>query len=221
MRDIRFISIADAIEIQDYYEIEDSSPRVVKITASQGMGYANRVYVNGLGTETFTILSNTALLVTLPDDAQSVALDELEFSVSSSRLTSRKGRTTLSFGTTKNISSVSGIQKLIQQVVKDLLSDISSNRFSLSDGGGLLASLGSVSFTPSAANKIAASIQASISNTQTSIQNNQVGQKLPAEERLLSLEVSSIDFNESTGTASAGIRLVSYAGVDFTIPLAL
>jgi len=221
MRDIRFISIADTIEILDYYEVEGSSPRVVKIIAAGGVGYANRVYVNGLGTEAFTILSNTALLLTLPDDAQSVALGELEFSVSSSMLTSRKGRTSLSFGTTKHISSVAGIEKLIQQVVKDLLSDVSSNRFSLSDGGGLVSSLGSVAFTPSAANKIASSIQASISNTQTSIQNNQVGQKLPADEKLLSLEMSSIDFNESTGTASAGIRLVSYAGVDFTIPLAL
>ena len=49
MRDIRFISIADTIDILDYYEIEGSSPRVVKIITGGGTGYANRVYVNGLG----------------------------------------------------------------------------------------------------------------------------------------------------------------------------
>ena len=221
MRDIRFISISDAIQVLDYFEIEDSSPRTLKIIADSGMQYANRVYINGLGTNAFTVVSGVALLVTVPDAAKSLTISEMDVSVSSSRLTSRKGRTTLNFGPTKVLSSVSGIQKLVQQVVKDLLSDVSSNRFDTAAGGGLLKSLGSVSFTPTAANKISASIQAAVSNTSATFQRNQLGSSAPAEEQLLSLEVASVNFDETTGTAFATIRLVSFAGVDFTIPLAL
>ena len=221
MRDIRFISIADAIEVLHYFEVEDSSPRTLKVIAMAGMGYANRVYINGLGVDDFTILSNTSLLVTVPESAQTLTVGEMEVSVTSSRLTSRDGRTSLSFGPTRVISSVSGIQKLVQQVVKTLLSDVSSNRFSLADGGGLVRDLGSVTFDQASSNKIAASIQASIANTASTIMRHQMGQLVPAEEKLLSLEISTINFDDTTGTASASVRLVSYAGINFTIPLSL
>ena len=221
MRDLRFISISDAIKIRDYYEVEDSSPPTLKIVTDGGVRYANRVYINGLSINSFTVLNDYSLLVTIPEDARAIAVSEMVVSVSSSRLTSRVGRTSLNFGPTKVLTSVSGIQKLVQQVVKELLSDVSSNRFNTADGGGLVKSLGSVAFTPSAASKISASIQASVSNTLATFQRNQLGSSIPADERLLSLEVSSVNFDESTGTANATIRLVSFAGVNFTIPLAL
>lgn len=221
MRDLRFIAISDAIQILSTVEVEGTSSRTLKITSTGGMGHANRVYINGLGIDAFTILSRTSLLVTLPSTLSTTDLGEMDISVSSSTLTSTKTPSALGFGTTRSIKSIEGIQKLVQQVVKTLLSNIGSNRFSPSSGGSLVASMRGLSLSSSATARISSVIQAAVNSTSNTIMAAQVSQKIPADEKLLSLSVNSINFDASSDEVSAGITLLTYAGSNFTIPLAL
>jgi hypothetical protein len=221
MRDLRFIAVSDAIQILDTSEVEGTSARTLKIISTGGMAHANRVYINGLGIDAFTILSRTSLLVTLPSTLDTVDLADMDISVSSSTLTSTKTPSSLSFGTTRSIKSVEGIQKLIQQVVKTLLSNIGSNRFSPYSGGGLIAGMRGVTMDRGASARISSVLQAAVNSTLETITSAQVGQVISADEKLLSLSVNSLNFDSSSTEVSAGITLITYAGTNFTIPLAL
>ena len=221
MRDFQFISVSDAIQIVSTTEVEGSSTRTLKITAKGGVGYANRVYINGFGIDSFTILSRTSLVVTLPTSLEDVEITDMDISVSSSRLTSTRTPSTLSFGPSREIRSIEGIQKLIQQVIKTLLSDIGSNRFSTAAGGNLLATLKGTNLDSSSSAKISSLLQASVASTLSTVSAGQTGQRLPADEKLLTLELTAVVFDPAGTEVTAGITLTTYAGNSFSIPLAL
>jgi len=222
MRDLRFITLTDAIPVVAISEVPTSdSSRMLRLVTDGGVEYTSRVYINDLGIDTFTVTSTRVLLVTLPSVLGSIDISEMDVSISSSRRTSTLEPVELNFGTTKAIGSVEGIEKLVQQVVKSLLSNSGSNRYSTMEGGDLLKGLSGAELTPSGRSKVASIIQSAVTQTQSDIVLNQTSQRMPSDERLLSLELVGVDFDDLSQTASARVKLTTYAGSSYSIPLAL
>jgi len=218
-RDLRFIAVVDSIEILNVEELEGVANRTLRISCNGGVRYANRVYVNDFGVNDFTVISDTALLMEVPSVAEDLEVTEMDLVVTSSAVTSTS-KVELVFAPTKNVGSVEGIQKLIQQVVKILLSEKASNRFAPAEGGGLLSSLGSGMGDESSA-RLATAVQEAVTATSEHIIAAQTSSRVSLEERLLSLTMTGLSFNSSTQEVSATLRLITYAGSDFRLPITL
>ena len=220
MKDIQFISIVDSLSISKIEEVDGSSPRSIDIYGDKGLKYAKRVSINAIGVDSFTVLSSNVLRVVLPDQAASLPITEIQASVLSSRLSSTRA-VSLEFAPTMNLTHVEGIQKLVQQVVKLLLSGRGSNSFAPSDGGGLVSALG-LSLSPSNSTAIATALSQAVSRTQATMTSSQNSlRSSPRSERLLSMTLLGIEFSEDTGEVSANIKIVSQAGESFSLPLVL
>ena len=218
-RDLRFIAVVDSIEILSVEELEGVANRTLRISCNGGVRYANRVYVNDFGVNDFTVISDTALLMEVPSVAEDLEVTEMDLVVTSSAVTSTS-KVELVFAPTKNVGSVEGIQKLIQQVVKTLLSEKASNRFAPAEGGGLLNSLGG-GMGADAGARLATAVQEAVTATSEHIIAAQTGSSVSLEERLLSLTMTGLSFNSSTQEVSATLRLITYAGSDFRLPITL
>jgi len=218
--DFQFISVVDKLQVTGVTDIEGAIPRTVRVTGTRGFQSAQRVEINDFGIDSFIVVSDTVLLVAPGDTLNSVPVFDMNIEVLSGELTSLNS-VRLVFGPTKRTREVSGVQKLIQQVVKSLLSDGRSNRFDTSEGGDLLQSIGK-SLSPSASAQISTALALSVSRTQEIFLAAQaVSTNLDATERLLSLELMGVQFNSASLEVEAQIRLVTLAGQSISVPLTL
>jgi hypothetical protein len=218
--DFQFISVVDKLQVTGVTDIEGAIPRTVRVTGTRGFQSAQRVEINDFGIDSFIVVSDTVLLVAPGDTLNSVPVFDMNIEVLSGELTSLNS-VRLVFGPTKRTREVSGVQKLIQQVVKSLLSDGRSNRFDTSEGGDLLQSIGK-SLSPSASAQISTALALSVSRTQEIFLAAQaVSTNLDATERLLSLELLGVQFNSASLEVEAQIRLVTLAGQSISVPLTL
>jgi phage baseplate assembly protein W len=119
------------------------------------------------------------------------------------------------------VKKISGFQKLVQQVVKLLLTNAGSNKYNLAEGGDLVRVIGS-SLAPSARSRISTAITQAVTTTEEQIVATQAGIRgLPSSERLLSLVFTGVLFDETAGEARATIRVNTFAGRSVTVPLTL
>ena len=218
--DLQILQMVDTLQVLEFEEVAGSSPRAVDVLGVGGMLSASSVYVNGLSVPNFEILSDYYLRVTLDPPFSDTPVSGMDISVASNKLTSTRA-VTLVFGfPMTSMSRVSGIMKLVQQVLKCLLSDGGSNRYSPSDGGGLVQMIGG-SMTEDASARVGSAVANAISTTSDLVISAQANESLPDDEKLLALSLSGVSFNSSDQSVYASIRLVTYAGTIITIPLPL
>lgn len=219
-RDIQFISLVDDLVVVDVAEVTGATVRTVRVQGRTGFRSATRVEVNGYKIDTFTITSDKVILLVLPDGLSDVVTSEMGVVIYSSRW-SGQHRVRLVFGLTQNSKAVSGVEKLVQQVVKGLLSTSGSNRFSREEGGGLLSSLGST-ISPNARGQVAAAVAQAVNITETNLISAQAGESsLGMNEKLLKLQLLGLDFIEAEMEVRAIVRLQTMAGATLNIPLTL
>lgn len=217
--DIQFVALVNEFQLLRIEEIADAIPRTLRIVGRGGFNTAQRVLINDYGLDTFTRVSDTVLLVNPPSLFDAVTVGQMKVSVVSGSYTG--GRARLLFGPTKNVRKVTGLQKLVQQIVKTLLSNVGSNKFSRSDGGGLVQSLGD-GMSASGKSKVSALVATAVSSTESQVIAAQTGATgLTASERLLSLSLEGVEFNSAAQEVNATIKLLSYAGKSVSFPLTL
>lgn len=220
-RDFQFISVVDDLQVVGVEEIADAIPRAIRVIGDRGFNSAQRVEINSFGVDDFIIVSDTLLLVSPPDSVfGAVSADQMRVVVVAGQLTStRKAR--LVFGPTRRTRTVEGTQKLIQQVVKEFISDVGSNRFRPGDGGNILRMFGKT-LTSAGQTEIAAALSQGASRVQEAFLTRQaLSRKLQPSERLLKFEVSGVQFNAAASEVVAQLRLVTFVGRSFEIPLVL
>tara|TARA_Y100000034_G_scaffold31466_2_gene38472 strand:- start:753 stop:1415 length:663 start_codon:yes stop_codon:yes gene_type:complete len=217
--DIQFLSIADDIRVISAVEVEGADPRALRLVCDGDVRYAKTVSINDLDIADFSAVSDRALLVVLGDRFEGTTVGQMTFTIISSRWTSGQ-RVRLVFTPTLNVTRVRGIQKLVQQVLKSLLSNSGSNRFNKSEGGDVLRALG-LTLDPNSKAQIAAVFTEAASRTEEQIISAQVGRSLPASERLLSFSFSRVSFNPESQQAVAYLSLITYAGQTVSVPLVL
>ncbi len=219
--DFQFITLVDDLEVIEVTELDGSVPRTISVFGGPGFAGAQRVEINDLGVDSFQVASDRLLLVQPPDTPfGDIPASQMSVAVLSGELTqTRKSR--LTFTPTLRTRQVSGIQKLVQQVVKELLSDIGSDRFDPSAGGDLVRAIGET-LSPSGQSQVATILSQGASRVQDSFLAAQANDsRLTADERLLALELDRVQFNLEEASVTASLRLVTYGGQSFEIPLIL
>lgn len=219
-RDIQFVSMVDNLQVTGVEEIEGAIPRTLRVTGTRGFNSAQRVIINDYGLDTFTLVSDSTLLVAPGPVFDQVPVGQMDVVVVSGSLTSTN-RVRLLFGPTKKTRSVSGGQKLVQQIIKSLLTNTRSNRFNTSEGGNLLKGLGD-SLSLESSSKIAAVLSDAVSTTERQFFGAQANARnLPTSERLLSLTLGDVVFDSGRLEVTASIRLVTFSGRAISFPLTL
>lgn len=218
--DLQYISLVNELQLVRIEEITGADPRSLRIVGRGGFNTAQRVVINDYGLDNFTLVSDTVIVVDLPDLFEDVPAAQMTFAVVSGQYTGI-GKARLVFGPTLHVRKVSGLQKLIQQVVKVLLSKIGSNKFNPGQGGGLVEALGD-NLSPSGKSKISAAVAMAITNTEAQVIAAQTGAlSISASERLLSFTLVGIEFVGESQSVNAILKLTSYAGRTVSFPLTL
>jgi hypothetical protein len=217
--DLQFLSIADDIRVVSSTEVAESDPRAIRLVCDGDVRYAKSVEINGLAVANFSVISGRTLLIFPGDTFAETTVGQMTITITSSRWTSGN-RVRLVFSPTINVTKVEGVQKLIQQVVKSMLSNSGSNRFNISEGGDILRALG-LTLDPNAKAQIAAVFTEAASRTEQHYIAAQSGRLLPPSERLLSFKFSKIAFDQGSQQAVAYLSLITYAGQAVSVPLVL
>jgi len=218
--DIQIISLVDDLQVLSVTEVEGAVPRTLRVEGGGGFQNAQRVVINDFGVDTFVVVSNTSLLVAPGSTFDAVSVDSMTIAVVSSALTG-VDRARLVFNPTVRLKAVSGTQKLIQHVVKVLLTNMGSNKFRTQEGGGLLK-LTAFPLTPAAQPRLVTALSQALVATETQITAAQATQRsLAADERLLSLSLGGVSFNSGTLEVVAQFRLLTFQGSSVSIPLVL
>ena len=218
--DVQIISLVDEFSVVRQSEIDGADPRTLRIVGRGSFLSAQRVFINDYTVDSFTIVSATVLLVNPPSLFDNTEVQNMKVSVASGEYTG-VDRARLIFGPTKNVRAVSGLQKLVQQIVKTLLTTSGTNKFDTAYGGDLLREIGT-SFTAEAGPRVSAAVARAVSTTEESMIVSQVNESgLSAEERLLRLTLDSVVFDSASLEVRATVKLVTYAGNTIDIPLTL
>lgn len=218
--DVQVISLVDEYQIISTAEIEGAEPRAIRIVGRGGFNDAQRVIINDYGVDSFSIITDTILIVYPPSLFDNLTVGQMKFSVVSGSYSGGKSAR-LVFGPTKNVKRVSGLQSLVQKVVKTFLSNSNSNKFNLGEGGDLLRSLGG-SMSIESKSRITALVAQAVDQTEAQVLSSQANVRgLAASERLLSFKLVEVNFLPDRLEVVAKVRLVTYAGKSVDIPLTL
>ena len=223
MRDLQIISLVDDLQLSSVTELAGAATRTLVLTGTGGFRYISRVSINDYGIDVYTVVSDRILYVPLPTIFETVSIAEMDITLISSKRSATNATTPLrlSFGPTKKVGSVSGIQKLIQHVTKVLLTNAGTNRFAPSEGGSLVRSL-SLNLSEENRPAITAALATAISTTEKYILQSQASMtNLPLSERLLSFSLVGITFNPIAAEIKATINVRSFQGSSVTLPLTL
>ena len=221
MRDIQFITLADKIivnSVQDKGSSVTLSVRPIATFISSIEITDEDIGLVIVPANAITILSSTELRFTKPAELSSSNFEQVLYKFITSEVTNTD-RSELIFNPTKRVVSVSGTQKLIQQIVKVLLTNSSSNVYNPEEGGDVMSFLGEVSGSPDPQTLIAP-VEDAVQKTKEFIIKEQLGKSIPASERLLSLSIT--DYNVSLeGYLDIKIRVQTLSGDSINIPLSI
>ena len=218
MDDLQFITLADTLSLVQITDLGSSTgSRRLRLYVLPSVLYLSRVLVNDYEISTFALSGYNNVILTLPTNLSDIDITSAEIILSSSRITDTS-KATLIYGTgSSKIKAVSGVQKIVQQITKILLTNIGSNRFAVEEGGNLLSNLG-VATGSSVKDAVAIALSDAIKRTEAYILKKQIGLSMPSNERLLSLTLSSVIFDEFN-SATARVSLRTFAGTTFTLPI--
>lgn len=219
MRDLQFIVLSDNLPITSVTELSGESVRTIRVEGTGNFSYAKKVTINDFAVPDFTLVSRSVIYVRPPTSFDNVAVADMDVVVFSSQLTDSTSAL-VEFDLTDTFTSVEGIQKLAQQVLKTLISTTQTNRFSITEGGSLVKNL-SGSLNPDESSTIAAQLSRSISDTKTFYLESQVGSNLPTDERLLDLTLNSLEFDSSSLEVRATVKMVAFSGGSEILPITL
>ena len=219
MKDLQFVILSDLIDILSVSELAGQATRTLKIEGNGDFTYTKKVSINDFSLSEFTVVSKTVLHVPLPDQFSSLSVGEMYVAVFSSQLSSA-GKARLEFDLTTRFTSVSGPQKLAQQVLKTLISTAKTNRFNEEEGGSLTKVLGGT-MDPAKSAQVASAVARAVADTKTFYTRVQAASGLPANERLLDLSLSSVEFDSTTLEVRATLRLLTFSGESELLPLTL
>ena len=221
MDDLRLAYLRDQVRVVRVRERTVEGVREFVLTVDHGAREASRVTVNGFDAD-FSVQDSVTVVADAPRQVLATSLSSLDFEVHSTVFTGGYAvRLDLEVGIYS--TAVSGIQKLVQEVLLDLLSTPGSDAFDLDRGGGILGKLGMLTSGPRAAGDIVGAILLGVRSTAESIKRRQrsaVGSgTIPSEERLASLEIGTANVQVEADSLSVTIRVVNEAGQSAMIPL--
>jgi hypothetical protein len=206
--DFQVIYPAEAIVVTHIQELPSASPRQIDVLG-QDFRAVDEVIINGQESPSVTILSQNRLIATVPEGVGSDPVQTV--SVLSNRLTLTKS-SMLRFRLGDVTQKTRGIMKLMQLFLKLLFTRPGRDIFAKPLGGDALRSLGRT-FSKSEGGSIVSEFIIAVDRASRQIVALQARDTtLPRDERLLSAQVLSAQFDNELGGLIVSVELTNQAG---------
>ena len=220
MDDVRVFFMQDAVTVLSVTSVVVSGVRQFTLRVDAGAREAVRVLANGIDSD-FQVLGDTTLLVTPPGGLQDVLPDGIEFEVHSTHFTGRK-QVRLSFELGRFSERVSGIQKLVQEVLLDMLSTAGSDPYLPRRGGSILSQLGLQTSSSTTVTDVLSSLALAAQRTEERMRASRgagLTTQVPREELLDALDVRDAVVDPDSGRVQVSLGIRNLAGTSLTVPL--
>ncbi len=189
--------------------VPGSVPAVLNIEGSK-LTRVFEVRINDVLSPDVMIISSRRILAQIPSQISSTSLIRT-VELLGSEPTSREPAK-LFFEIGKTSKQVEGITKLVQQVLKWMLTTPGRDLFDPAFGGGFLKHVGRT-ISRNNAGSLMTDLTVGLSQTQAQIIEFQTQDpSIPNEERLLSLDIVDAFFDKDSASIFVGIRIKSVAG---------
>lgn len=182
-------------EVEGIYlpELGSALPLVLRLTG-KNFDKATDTLINGVQVQ-FSVLNKTTILATLPSNLNRQPITSIQV------LNDRANFSNTSMFTYElgnRLGTISGINKVIAQYLKVLMTTAGTDSFDKSLGGNLQKLPGSVSRAPYA---FLTKVALTLTNVANDIRQRQFNLAMPNEEKLQSVEVLYIDFVKGDPTS--------------------
>lgn len=209
MKDIRIVSSKQLLKISSIAPIREFLPPSAVILG-ENFNLAQEIVFNGVTTTEFAILSPTRIIFPIPESEIGLPLQSIKVYSSPLKIT---GSAELNLTVGSPSTACSGIERLIQAWILIFLSTPGSDIWDLSGGGGGRALIGNA--TDRDHGGAASSLAMAVEKTKEELLRLQAKDpRIPPAERLLSCELSSINFDEGTTVLSGVISIRNMIGDD-------
>lgn len=204
MIDFKIVQARTILDVYSIAPIRGFNPPSVVVLGSK-LNAVSEILYNGVPATEFFVSSDTRLVVRIPQSQ--VGKDLIEFKAFANVSILNKSAA-ISLELTKPLKKVSGLDRLVQSWMMVFLTTPGSDVFTPASGGGANIIIGSR--TDKRHSSAASDLSVAIDRTETEILRLQsILKNLPPEERLLSSNLESINFDDATGTLSATVRLLN------------
>ena len=202
MSDLGVIKYIDALAYSSV-RLVSAKPRIIEITG-EDFTNASVVQINGQ-TCRFESVGTTRMLVELPIEIEAV----LEITILSASPTATKEATSVQLGMFDRPQKISGFSKLIQRVIKVLLTTQGTNTIEPTEGGSLQSLIGS---NVRDAGTLTADVSARIEGVEEYFLTDPNYTRLPDSEKLRSIEISELTWDKESQTIRLDLRITAADG---------
>jgi phage baseplate assembly protein W len=208
MLDIKVLVIKDVLPI---YKVEIAvgvRPMSLLITGDK-LSQATEVLVNDVPAPEFIVTTPSRLVAQVPSGLRQSPITKVTVlagqpSVSRSSL--------LYFEIGHSFQGLRGLERLVQLFCRILLQTPGSDRFYPNEGGGLLSLVGQ-SVSRGSASSLAAAVMHAVSQAKDQVVAKQARSlRIPADERLLTAEVTNTGFHPASALLAATISFTAMSG---------
>lgn len=207
MQDFQIVSAKIFLPVQSVAPIRGFLP-VAVVVIGENFDQATEVHYNNLLVTEFIIQNATRMIVRVPDSQINKVFNSLE--VLSNTFATKKDAL-LYFGLEKPVRVAAGLERLVQAWVMVFLTTPGSDIFDPQSGGGAQAIIGRT--TDRNGKGVAADLAYSIDRTKNELLRLQSKYpNLPLEEKILSSNLESMNFEDATTTLFARVTLRNMLG---------
>lgn len=204
MQDIQLIRLLDVLDVNRIRNAPGVVPRSI-IVDGRDFRHVESVIVDGMLSPSFVVMSTTQLVAEVPEAIRDSVLRSVLVLSTGVTLTERS---IVEFTLGVRPRSLSGVQKLMQNFLRQLLRTPGSNIFHPRSGGGLGRRVGGL-----INNQTAADVAIAVTRARQYIINVQSAERaIPPSERLLSAEIAGLEADPKTTSIHVTIMLTSHAG---------
>lgn len=207
MKDFRVVSAKIVLKVSSISPIRGFLPQSF-IVVGEDLNKTDEVRYNGVQADEFVISSPTRLIVKVPPSQVGKPFTDLK--VLSSVSVAKKDAV-LTLGISRPISTVSGIDRLVQNWVIIFMTTPGTDIFSPNSGGGGASLVGRS--TDRTGKGVAADLSLGIEKTKQELMRLQAeNQTIPPSERILSSSLDVVEFDEKTTVLSARVNIQNMLG---------
>ena len=208
MADLQVAYLRDVMPVTRIEPVDTSVPSIRIL--GRHMSSATVVLINGLESPLFIPISDSEVIAEIPTSIVNDLIRSV--AVLSNRMGTAE-RAVLVFRLGGASSKVSGIQRLVQRYVLMLLTSPGSALLNPTLGGGLLKFVGKAMGGVSTNDRIAATVQQSVTKAAEDIRKIQATSSgLTAAEKLVSAQLAGVQFDARTTTLAIRVIVDSAAG---------
>lgn len=211
--DLQVVQIVDVVPVRFVNFLPELEIPTLEI---RGKDFRNvsEVRINDIRSPSYVVMSKTTLYAEIPSTELSSNIRNVQ--VLSSRFTATY-QSLLRMRVGRN--KISGIERLVQLYVRQILTTPGTDIFNKSSGGGLRSIVGTT-VSKYAQTQVTGQFSQAVQQAASQLIAQQAAQTyLPPSERLLSAEVEALDFDINKGEVRGRVQLTSMAGESTEVAL--